>query len=192
MFELPPLPYAKDALQPYLSEETLTFHYEKHHLTYVNNLNTLLAQDPLANASLETIILQSTGKIFNNAAQVWNHTFYWEGLTPHSPLTPSGLLAQAIDQQFGSVATFKTRFQESALALFGSGWTWLEKDATGQLTISNTSNADLPMKHNKQALLACDVWEHAYYIDYRNARVTYLDNFWKLVNWDFVAKNFAN
>lgn len=191
MFELPPLPYALDALQPYLSKETLEYHYGKHHKAYVDKLNELVKGTPFENQSLEEIIKSSEGPIFNNAAQIWNHTFYWNCLTPKSGGEPKGALAEAINKKFGSFADFKKTFSESGLKLFGSGWTWLAKNANGELEIINESNAGLPMKTNKKALLTCDVWEHAYYIDYRNARAKYLDNFWALVNWDFVAAQFT-
>lgn len=189
-FELPKLPYAMDALQPYISKETLEYHYGKHHQAYVNNLNNLVKDTEFAKASLEEIIMKATGGIFNNAAQVWNHTFYWHCMTPNAKNEPEGKLADAIKKAFGSFEEFKKRFSQTAIATFGSGWGWLVKNANGDLEIVSTSNADLPMKHNQKALLTCDVWEHAYYIDYRNARPSYVDNFWKLVNWDFVAENF--
>ncbi len=191
MFELPELPYAKDALKPYISEETLVYHYGKHHRAYVNNLNNLIKDTEFANLSLEEIIMKSSGPMFNNAAQVWNHTFYWNCMTPKSTLEPTGELADAINKKFGSFDEFKKQFSQSATTLFGSGWTWLTKNAHGDLEIINTGNAQLPMKENKTALLTCDVWEHAYYIDYRNVRATYVENFWKLVNWEFVNKNFS-
>jgi Fe-Mn family superoxide dismutase len=190
-FELPPLPYAMDALQPHISKETLEYHYGKHHLTYVNNLNQLLADSPMANESLENIILKSEGGLFNNAAQVWNHTFYWHCLSPQGGGEPKGALLDAIVKKFGSFAAFKEQFSKTALTTFGSGWAWLVKDKNGELSITSTSNADTPMRHQQKALLTCDVWEHAYYIDYRNARANYIEHFWNLVNWDFVAKQFA-
>jgi Fe-Mn family superoxide dismutase len=188
---LPRLPYEMDALQPYISKETLEYHYGKHHLAYVNKLNELIVNTEFANASLEDTIMKSSGGIFNNAAQIWNHTFYWHCLTPKSAGEPSGPLAEAIKKTFGSFEEFKKQFSQTAITTFGSGWGWLVKNKEGKLEIISTSNADLPMKHNKTALLTCDVWEHAYYIDYRNARPNYLDNFWKIVNWDFVAEKFA-
>lgn len=187
---LPPLPFAMDALQPYISKETLEYHYGKHHLAYVNKLNELIKNTEFENTSLEETIMKSNGGIFNNAAQVWNHTFYWHCLTPKSA-EPTGKLLEAINKKFGSFEEFKKLFTQTAITTFGSGWAWLVKNAAGDLEIISTSNADLPMKHDKQALLTCDVWEHAYYIDYRNARPTYLDNFWKIVNWDFVAEQWA-
>jgi Fe-Mn family superoxide dismutase len=191
MFELPQLPYAMDALQPFISKETLEYHYGKHHQAYVNNLNNLIKDTEFASLSLEDIIMKATGGMFNNAAQVWNHTFYWNCMMPKSAGTPTGALAEAINKKFGSFDEFKKVFSQSAITLFGSGWTWLCKNAAGELEIVNTGNAGLPMKDGKVALLTCDVWEHAYYIDYRNVRATYVENFWKLVNWDFVAANFS-
>ncbi len=188
---LPKLPYALDALQPYISQETLEYHYGKHHQAYVNNLNNLVKDTEFADAPLEKIIMNSSGGIFNNAAQVWNHTFYWNCLTPKSNGEPTGKLADAIMKKFGSLDEFKKQFSQTAIATFGSGWGWLAKNANGELEIISTSNAGTPMQQDKKALLTCDVWEHAYYIDYRNARPTYVENFWKLVNWDFVAENFA-
>jgi Fe-Mn family superoxide dismutase len=190
MFELPKLPYALDALQPVISKETLEYHYGKHHQAYVNNLNNLTKGTEFADQPLEQIIMKSSGGIFNNAAQVWNHTFYWNCMTPKSSGEPTGKLAEAINKKFGSFDEFKKQFSQSAITLFGSGWTWLAKNTQGELEIMNTGNAGLPMKDGKQALLTCDVWEHAYYIDYRNVRATYVENFWKLVNWDFVGGNF--
>ncbi|OGT57435.1 MAG: superoxide dismutase [Gammaproteobacteria bacterium RIFCSPHIGHO2_12_FULL_42_10] len=189
MFELPKLPYALDALAPHLSKETLEYHYGKHHQAYVNNLNNLTKDSPLASMKLEDIIMQSTGGIFNNAAQIWNHTFYWHCLAPKSASEPTGHLADAIKKQFGSFDEFKKLFSQSAASLFGSGWAWLAKNKDGILEILNTNNASLPMKEGKTALLTCDVWEHAYYIDYRNVRANYIEHFWQLVNWEFVASN---
>ena len=186
-FELPALPYAMDALQPHISKETLEYHYGKHHLTYVNNLNNLLQDHPLAHESLEDIILKSNGGLFNNAAQVWNHTFYWHCLSPQGGDEPTGPLLAAIEKTFGSFAAFKEQFSKTALTTFGSGWAWLVQNQDGSIAISSTSNADTPMKHGQTALMTCDVWEHAYYIDYRNARATYIEHFWNLVNWDFIS-----
>jgi Fe-Mn family superoxide dismutase len=191
MFKLPELPYAMDALAPMISKETLEYHYGKHHQAYVNNLNNLVKDTDMANLTLEEIIMKASGGVFNNAAQVWNHTFYWNCMTPKSEGTPSGKLLEAINKKFGSFDEFKKQFTQSAATLFGSGWTWLAKNADGSLEIMNTGNAGLPMKDGKTALLTCDVWEHAYYIDYRNVRMTYIENFWKLVNWAFVEKNFG-
>lgn len=189
---LPPLPYALDALQPILSKETLEYHYGKHHQAYVTNLNNLIKDTEFANATLEETIMKSSGGIFNNAAQVWNHTFYWNCLTPKSSKQPQGKLAEAINKAFGSLDEFKKRFNQTAITTFGSGWGWLVKNAAGELELMSTGNADLPMKHGRKALLTCDVWEHAYYIDYRNMRPTYVEKFWDIVNWDFVEKNFAD
>lgn len=192
MFELPKLPYPMDALEPHISKETLEFHYGKHHKAYVDNLNKLIKDTEFANLSLEEIIKKSDGGIFNNAAQNWNHTFYWHSLSPKSSGEPTGKLADAIKKKFGSFAEFKKLFTEFGTKLFGSGWTWLAKNNKNELEIINESNAGLPMKSGKKALLTCDVWEHAYYIDYRNARPKYLENFWEIVNWDFVEKNFSD
>ncbi len=188
---LPKLPYALDALQPTISKETLEYHYGKHHQAYVNNLNNLIKDTEFANASLEDTILKSSGGIFNNAAQVWNHTFYWNCLTPTSQREPSGKLADAIIKTFGSFDEFKKRFTQTSVTTFGSGWGWLVKNAQGGLEIISTSNAGTPMTQKQKALLTCDVWEHAYYIDYRNARPTYVEKFWDIVNWEFVGENFA-
>lgn len=189
--ELPPLPYAKNALEPHISAETLEYHYGKHHQTYVTNLNNLIGGTEFENLSLEDIIKKSSGGIFNNAAQVWNHTFYWNCLKPNGGGEPAGALAGAINQSFGSFEKFKEEFTKCAIGTFGSGWAWLVKNADGSLAIVSTSNAGNPMTSNQTPLLTCDVWEHAYYIDYRNARPKYVESFWNLVNWDFVAKNFA-
>ncbi len=189
--ELPPLPYAPDALEPHISKETIEFHYGKHHQTYVNNLNNLIQGTEFENASLEEIILKSSGGLFNNAAQVWNHTFYWNCLSPNGGGDPNGTLAEELANAFGSVADFKEKFSQSAATNFGCGWTWLVKTQDGGLEIVNTTGAGTPMTDGKTALLTVDVWEHAYYIDYRNARPEYLKHFWELVNWDFVASNFA-
>jgi superoxide dismutase, Fe-Mn family len=188
---LPALPYALDALAPTLSQETLEYHYGKHHQTYVTNLNNLIPGTEFEALSLEDIILKSSGGVFNNAAQVWNHSFYWNCLSPNGGGAPTGALAAAIDAKFGSFEEFKKQFNQSGATNFGSGWTWLVKNADGSLEIFNTSNAGTPMTSGKQALLTLDVWEHAYYIDYRNARPKYLESMWNIVNWDFVAANFA-
>lgn len=190
--QLPELPYAKNALAPYISEETLEYHYGKHHQAYVTNLNSLIKGTEFEPLSLEDIVLKSSGGIFNNAAQVWNHTFYWNCLTPQGGGEPSGALLEAIEKNFGSFSDFKEKFSQSATTLFGSGWAWLVKNSDGSLDIVGTSNAGNPLTEGKTPLLTCDVWEHAYYIDYRNARPKYLEAFWKLANWDFVAKNLAN
>jgi len=189
--KLPDLPYAMDDLEPHISRETLEYHYGKHHNAYVVNLNGMLEGTELAGASLEDVIRKASGPVFNNAAQVWNHTFYWHCLSPNGGGKPAGELAAAIDKTFGSFDAFKTEFADKAVKLFGSGWAWLVKKADGSLAIVQTSNADTPVRGDDKALLTCDVWEHAYYIDYRNARPGYVDAFWKLVNWDFVASNFA-
>jgi len=189
--ELPPLPYAKDALEPHVSSETLDYHHDKHHATYVSKLNDLVAGTEFADASLEEIVAKSSGSVFNNAAQVWNHTFYWNCLSPEGGGAPSGALAEAIDAAFGSFDAFKERFAEAAAGQFGSGWAWLVRDASGGLSITSTSNAENPMTSGVTPLLTCDVWEHAYYIDYRNLRPKYVEAFWNLVNWEFVAANFA-
>lgn len=188
-FELPALPYAKDALAPHISEETLEYHYGKHHNTYVVNLNNLIAGTDFENQSLEDIIKSSDGGIFNNAAQVWNHTFYWNCLSPNGGGEPTGALADAINAKFGSFEQFKKDFSDACVTNFGSGWTWLVKNASGELEIVKTSNAGCPLTDGLTPLMTCDVWEHAYYIDYRNARPSYVEAFWNLVNWDFVASN---
>jgi len=190
-FELPPLPYAQDALEPHISAETLEYHYGKHHNTYVVNLNKLTEGTDNAGKSLEEIIKSASGGIFNNAAQVWNHTFYWNCLSPTGGGAPTGALAAAIDDAFGGFDAFKEKFSTSAATNFGSGWTWLVKDGAGKLSIVNTSNAGCPITDGVTPVLTCDVWEHAYYIDYRNARPKYVEAFWNLVNWDFAAANFG-
>ena len=188
-FELPPLPYALDALQPHISKETLEYHYGKHHQTYVTNLNNLTADTEYAQKSLEDVIKTSSGGIFNNAAQVWNHSFYWQSLAPQGGGEPTGTLLASINKAFGSFANFKEQFSKAALGQFGSGWAWLIQNSDGALAITTTGNANLPMTENKKALLTCDVWEHAYYIDYRNARAKYLESFWNIVNWEFAEQN---
>ena len=188
---LPPLPFAKDALDPVISAETIDFHYGKHHQAYVTNLNNLVPGTAFENASLEDIVMQADGGIFNNAAQVWNHTFYWNGLSPDGGGEPTGALGAAIDKAFGTFAAFKEAFIKSAVGNFGSGWTWLVKNGDGSVSIVNTSNAANPLRDGMTPLLTIDVWEHAYYIDYRNARPKYLGEIWKLVNWDFVASNYG-
>jgi superoxide dismutase, Fe-Mn family len=189
--QLPQLPYPMDSLQPHISKETLEYHYGKHHQTYVTNLNNLIKSSEFENLSLEDIVRKASGGIFNNAAQVWNHTFYWNSLSPRGGGEPTGDLARAIAAKFGSVDAFRDAFTKSAAGNFGSGWTWLVKKSDGSVDIVNTSNAATPLTTADKPLLTCDVWEHAYYIDYRNARPKYLEAFWKLVNWDFAAKNFA-
>jgi Fe-Mn family superoxide dismutase len=193
-FELPALPYAINALEPHISQETLEYHYGKHHNTYVVKLNGLVEGTDLAEKSLEEIVQTSTGGVFNNAAQVWNHTFYWHCLSPNGGGEPTGELTDAIVKAFGSFAEFKAKFTDSAINNFGSGWTWLVKTEDGALEIVNTSNAGCPIAEEglkMTPLLTVDVWEHAYYIDYRNMRPSYMDAFWALVNWDFAAKNLA-
>ncbi len=191
-FELPPLPYAKDALEPHISSETLEFHYGKHHNTYVTKLNGLVAGTDDESKSLEEIVKSSSGGVFNNAAQIWNHTFYWNSLSPNGGGEPTGALAEAINAAFGSFEAFKTEFSNSAANNFGSGWTWLVKKADGSVAIVNTSNAGTPLTdEGVTPLITVDVWEHAYYIDFRNARPKYLEAFWALVNWDFASQNFA-
>ncbi|PHM60405.1 superoxide dismutase [Fe] [Xenorhabdus ishibashii] len=190
-FELPALPYAKDALEPHISAETLEYHHGKHHNAYVVNLNNLIKDTEFAGKSLEEIIKASEGGIFNNAAQIWNHTFYWHSLSPNGGGEPTGKVADAINNAFGSFAEFKQQFTDAALKNFGSGWTWLVKKADGTLAIVNTSNAATPVTGEDKPVLTVDVWEHAYYIDYRNARPQYLEHFWALVNWKFVEENLA-
>jgi Fe-Mn family superoxide dismutase len=188
--KLPELPYAKNALAPTISEETLEFHYGKHHQAYVTNLNNLIKGTEFENATLEDIIKKSSGGIFNNAAQVWNHTFYWHSLAPKAGGEPSGKVGEAIKKSFGSFAEFKEKFSASAAGNFGSGWTWLVKKADGGLEIVNTSNAGCPIKDGQNPILTIDVWEHAYYVDYRNARPKYIEAFWTLVNWKFAEENY--
>ncbi len=185
---LPELPYARDALAPHMSAETLDFHYGKHHKTYVETGNKLIAGTEFENMPIEEIIKKASGKIFNNAAQVWNHTFFWNCLTP-TPSTPGKKLTDALVKQFGGVEDFKKQFAETAVGTFGSGWAWLVQNADGSLALLSTSNADNPLTKNLKPLLTCDVWEHAYYIDYRNSRPNFLEHFWALVNWGFVEKN---
>ena len=188
-FELPALPYEMDALAPHISKETLEFHYGKHHQTYVTNLNNLVEGTEDANKSLEDIILSSDGGLFNNAAQVWNHTFYWNSLSPNGGGTPTGPIADKIDAAFGSYENFVTEFSQAAITQFGSGWAWLVEDGSG-LSLLKTANADLPMKHSAKAILTIDVWEHAYYVDYRNARPKYVETLINnLINWDFANAN---
>ncbi len=191
-FELPALPYAKDALEPHISAETLDFHHGKHHNTYVVKLNGLLPGSEYENKSLEEIIMSApAGGVFNNAAQIWNHTFYWNSLAPNAGGAPTGAIADAINAKWGSFEDFKAALNDKAVNNFGSSWTWLVKNSAGELEIVNTSNAGTPMTDGHTALLTVDLWEHAYYIDYRNVRPDYLNGFWALVNWDFVNQNFA-
>ena len=191
-FELPALPYAKDALEPHISAETLDIHHGKHHATYVAKLNGLVEGTPLAEKTLEEIVKTSEGGVFNNAAQIWNHTFYWNCLAPNAGGEPTGELAAAINATFGSFTEFQAALNDKAVNNFGSSWTWLVKKADGSLEIVNTSNAGTPLTEaGTTPLLTVDLWEHAYYVDYRNVRPNYLNGFWALVNWEFVAKNFA-
>lgn len=193
---LPKLPYADNALEPHISAKTISFHYGKHHNAYLVNMNKIIENTDLANASLEDIIAASAGKtdkigLFNNAAQVWNHTFYWHSMKPNGGGTPTGKLADKIIEDFGSFDTFKEEFTQAGLTQFGSGWAWLVVDKSGKLAIRKTPNAELPMTNGEKALLTMDVWEHAYYLDYQNMRATYIETFLnKLVNWDFAAENF--
>jgi len=189
--KLPELPYAQDALAPNISAETLEYHYGKHHRTYVDNLNKLIAGTGFENAALEDIVKRASGGIYNNGAQVWNHTLYWNCLSPEGGGEPAGALADAIVKAFGSFGQFKEQFTNTAVTLFGSGWAWLVKNPDGSLAIESTPNAGNPMRDGKRPLLTCDVWEHAYYIDYRNARPKYLEAFWNLVNWGFVGENLS-
>lgn len=188
-FTLPPLPYEKNALEPHISAETLEYHYGKHHQAYVTNLNNLVKGTEFEKLSLEEIIKKASGGIFNNAAQVWNHTFYWHCLSPNGGGAPTGKIADLINKAFGSFDAFKEKFSQTAITTFGSGWAWLVKNADGSIALVSTSNAQTPMTSGQTALLTCDVWEHAYYIDYRNARPKYVEAFWNLVNWDFVNSN---
>jgi Fe-Mn family superoxide dismutase len=191
-FELPALPYEKNALEPHISAETLEYHYGKHHATYVTKLNGLVEGTDMASKSLEDIVKNSEGGVFNNAAQIWNHTFYWNSLSPNGGGEPSGALADAINAKWGSFADFKAALNDKAVNNFGSSWTWLVKTADGSLDIVNTSNAATPFTDaSLTPLLTVDLWEHAYYIDYRNVRPKYLEGFWALANWDFAAANFA-
>ncbi|MBA3486471.1 MAG: superoxide dismutase [Fe] [Lysobacter sp.] len=187
--ELPPLPYDRAALEPHISGETLDFHYGKHHKAYVDNLNKLIEGTQFADLSLEDIIRKSQGGMFNNAAQVWNHTFYWNCMKPDGGGEPSGKLLEAIEKTFGDFASFKEQFSDNAVKTFGSGWGWLVQRPDGSVALVSTSNAATPLTGEDAPLLTCDVWEHAYYIDYRNARPKYVESFWNLVNWDFVASN---
>lgn len=191
-FSLPPLPYATDALAPLMSRETLEFHYGKHHKGYVDKLNLLIKDTDHAHKTLEEIIRTSSGSIFNNAAQVWNHTFFWNCMAPEAGGEPSEEFCNALIKHFGSVATFKEKFSEAAMNQFGSGWAWLVKHTNGELAVISTANADNPLTRELTPLLTCDVWEHAYYIDYRNERGKYVHQFWNLVNWEFVDRNWRS
>jgi Fe-Mn family superoxide dismutase len=190
-FQQPSLPFAMNAMKPFLSEEQLTYHYGKHHAAYFKNLNGLVEGKPEADMSLRDVVIQASGPVFNNAAQAWNHSFYWDCLTPQGGGEPKGKLAAALQRDFGSVEAFQKTMSETAVKLFGSGWAWLATDAAGKLAILPLGNADTPLKHAKEPLLTIDVWEHAYYIDYRNERVKYVDAFWKAANWDFAEKCYA-
>ncbi len=187
--ELPALPYDRTALEPVISGETIDYHYGKHHKAYVDNLNKMIEGTEFAGMALEDIIRKSQGAMFNNAAQVWNHTFYWNCLKPNGGGEPTGKLAEAIKAAFGDFAKFKEQFNDTAVKTFGSGWAWLVQRPDGSLAVASTPNAATPLTGEDKALLTCDVWEHAYYIDYRNARPKYVESFWNLVNWDFVAAN---
>ena len=187
--ELPPLPYDKNALEPHISAETLDYHHGKHHKAYVDNLNKMIEGTEFAHMPLEEIIRKSQGGVFNNAAQVWNHTFYWNCLSPKGGGEPTGKLMEAINKAFGDFASFKQQFSDTAIKTFGSGWGWLAQRADGSLALISTANANNLLTSDDTALLTCDVWEHAYYIDYRNARPKYVESFWNLVNWEFVASN---
>ncbi len=188
-FELPALPYARNALAPHISEETLDFHYGKHHQAYVNNLNGLVEGSGFAGMSLEDVVKKSSGGMFNNAAQIFNHTFYWHSMSPNGGGQPGGAIGDAINRDFGSFSAFKDEFSKKAATLFGSGWVWLAKDGDGKLSVVQTFNAGCPLTDGLTPILTCDVWEHAYYIDYRNARPKYVAHYWELVNWDFAAGN---
>lgn len=187
--ELPDLPYAEDALEPHMSSETLSLHHGKHHATYVQKLNGLIEGTEFADKPLVEIAAKASGGIFNNGAQAWNHAFFWHCLSPNGGGDPSGDLAAAIQRDFGSVDDLRERFSEALTTLFGSGWVWLAKSPDGQLVIESKSNAGNPLTEGKLPLLTCDMWEHAYYVDYRNEKKKYVDAFWKLVNWDFAAEN---
>ncbi|MDR0971569.1 MAG: superoxide dismutase [Bacteroidales bacterium] len=190
-FELPVLPFGLDALEPHISKNTLEFHYGKHHQGYVDNLNKLIQGTEFENYSLEEIIKKASGGIFNNAAQVWNHTFYWNCLTPNSPKEPKGKLKEAIDRDFGCFDEFKDQFTLAATGLFGSGWTWLVKDNNGKLSIIQTSNAQTPIQEEgKTPLMVCDVWEHAYYLDKQNKRPAYLESFWQIIDWEKIESRY--
>lgn len=187
--KLPELPWEKNALEPHISAETIEYHYGKHHNSYVKKLNELIKDSKYNHMPLEEIILSSDGKVFNNAAQIWNHTFFWNCMSPQGGGEPTGKVAEMINKKWGSFDKFKTEFKESATGNFGSGWTWLVQNDKGDIDIFNTSNADTPKAHKLRALMTLDVWEHAYYIDYRNERPKFVDAFWNVVNWDFVNNN---
>lgn len=189
-FSLPELPYAHNALEPVISEKTISFHYGKHHLTYVNNLNGLVEGTEFAEADLDTIVKKSSGPIFNNAAQIWNHNFYFLSLTPNKGTVPSDALAKALEADFGSFDNFKAEFNKAAVSVFGSGWAWLVKDADGKVSITKESNAGNPLTNGLTPLLTFDVWEHAYYIDYQNRRADYVAALWDLVDWNVVSSRY--
>ena len=192
-FKLPELPFEPDSLNPHISPETIEFHYRKHHLSYINRLNELLLRSPFRGRTLEDIIHCTQVReiaIFDNASQAWNHTFYWHGLSSGGARFPTGPLYERILRDFGTFEGFKLEFIETALSLFGSGWVWLVKNQSGRLEIVCSSNSDTPLIDHKIPILVCDLWEHAYYIDYRNAKKSYLEHFWKIVNWKFAASNF--
>jgi len=188
-FTLPELPYPVDALAPHVSATTIETHYGKHHKGYVDKTNKLVAGTRFESMALEDVVRQSSGPLFNNAAQAWNHTFYWKSMSPEGGGEPTGDLARSLTKAFGSFREFKQRFGASATGIFGSGWAWLVRDEDGSLAILETSNADNPLKHGQQALLTCDVWEHAYYLDRKNDRAAYVEGFWNVVDWSFVAEN---
>jgi superoxide dismutase, Fe-Mn family len=189
-FELPKLPYAMNALEPFISEKTLEFHYGKHHQAYVNNLNNLVKDTKFEEASLDAIIMEAEGALFNNAAQIWNHTFYFSSFVPKGGGEPSGVFAEAILKSFGSFAGFKEKFSKASLTLFGSGWSWLVKKSDGSLDVMQESNAGNPLRKGLTPILTCDVWEHAYYIDYQNRRPDYVEAFWKIIDWNVVGKRY--
>ena len=192
MIELPKLPYKRDALEPHISQKTIDFHYGQHHAAYVKNLNNLIENSKFENMQLEDIIKNSEGSIFNNAAQVWNHTFYWHCMTPEKSSQPQALLLKTIERDFGNFDNFKQMFIKQAATLFGSGWLWLVCDKEGKLSLLQTSNAETPITNNElRPLLVCDVWEHAYYLDQQNLRLAYLNEFWQIINWKFVEKKLA-
>ena len=192
MIELPKLPYKRDALEPHISQRTIDFHYGQHHAGYVKNLNNLIENSRFENMSLEDIIKNSEGSIFNNAAQVWNHTFYWHCMTPEKDAHPQALLLKTIERDFGSFDNFKQMFIKQAATLFGSGWLWLVCDKEGKLSLLQTSNAETPLTNNElRPLVVCDVWEHAYYLDQQNLRLAYINEFWQIINWKFVEKKLA-
>jgi Fe-Mn family superoxide dismutase len=191
-FKLPQLPFGLDELSPMISRKTLEFHHGKHHQAYVNNLNNLIKGTKFENSDLETIVKESDGGIFNNGAQVWNHTFYFEAFAKNPKEEPTGELAKSIERDFGSFDSFKDTFSKTAATLFGSGWAWLVKDAYGNLEIIQESNAGTPLRNGYKPLLTCDVWEHAYYLDYQNRRPDYIEAFWNLVDWTVVENRFES